>query len=71
MWAFRLPDIIPPAGTVGGPPLPRDYRFLGGAALEGDLRTTFYGCIRDPQQLQPTMDRMVAAMKNYRENKHQ
>jgi hypothetical protein len=28
------------------------------------VRSVFVNCIRDPQQLQPTMDRLVAMMKN-------
>jgi hypothetical protein len=29
----------------------------------------FLNCIRDPQQLQPTMDRMMAMVQEYREKK--
>jgi hypothetical protein len=61
MYAFLLPHTIPPTGEPGGPPLPRDYRYFGGIAFQGsDIRTIFYNCIRDPQQLQTTMDRFVA-----------
>ena len=31
LYAVRLPELIPSAGEAGGPPLPRDYRNLGGA----------------------------------------
>jgi hypothetical protein len=59
MYAIHLPPIIPAAGTPGGPPLPEAYRYFGG--FPGfDPRPIFVNCIRDPQQLQPTMDRMQA-----------
>lgn len=63
MMAFQLPAVIPAAGAIGGPPLPRDDRIFGGIAFPFDLRAAFLTCIRDPQQLQPTMDRMMAAMQ--------
>jgi hypothetical protein len=59
MYAIQLPSMIPAAGTPGGPPLPEDYRYFGGAP-GFDVRVTFLKCIRDPQQLQPTLDRMQA-----------
>jgi len=31
MYAIQLPSTIPAAGTPGGPPLPEDYRYFGGA----------------------------------------
>ena len=60
MYAFQLPSVIPAAGTIGGPPQPEDYRYLGGMGIMGDPRTMFLKCIRDPQQMQPTLDRMMA-----------
>ena len=59
MYAVQQPQIIPAAGTPGGPPLPEAYRYFGGFA-GFDLRAVFLNCIRDPQQLQPTIDRMQA-----------
>jgi 4-amino-4-deoxy-L-arabinose transferase-like glycosyltransferase len=60
MVAFQLPSVIPPAGTPGGPPLPANYRDFANAPTTGDLRLMFLNCIRDPQQLQPTWDGMMA-----------
>jgi hypothetical protein len=60
MYAFQLPQVIPTAGAPGGPPLPEAYRYLGGFSPLGDPRSMFLNCIRDPEQLQPTMDRMMA-----------
>jgi 4-amino-4-deoxy-L-arabinose transferase-like glycosyltransferase len=59
MYAFQLPRVIPPAGTPSGPPLPENYRDFAHSSF-GDLRLIFLNCIRDPQQLQPTWDRMMA-----------
>ncbi len=63
MYAFQLPVVVPPAGTPGGPPLPEAYHQFGGQPIPGDLRLLFLNCIRDPQQLQPTWDRMTATMQ--------
>lgn len=64
MYAFQLPAVIPAAGTPGGPPLPDEYRYFGGVHFPfGDMRVIFLSCIRDPQQLQPTWDRVAAMMQ--------
>jgi hypothetical protein len=65
MYAFLLPDVIPPPGEPGGPPLPSDYRYFGGmpALNNADIRTVFYRCIRDPQQMQVVMDEFKTAMQ--------
>jgi len=60
MYAFQLPQTIPAPGSPGGPPLPEDYRYLGGFSGIGDPTLMFLNCIRHPEQLQPTMDRMQA-----------
>jgi hypothetical protein len=62
MYAIQLPQTILAAGTAGGPPLPEDYRYFGGVPFF-DPRPIFLNCIRDPQQLQPTLDRMQAMMQ--------
>jgi 4-amino-4-deoxy-L-arabinose transferase-like glycosyltransferase len=60
MVAFELPGVIPAAGTPGGPPLPENYHKFANIPLPGDSRLLFVNMIRDPQQLQPTWDRMMA-----------
>jgi 4-amino-4-deoxy-L-arabinose transferase-like glycosyltransferase len=55
MYAVQLPEIIPTAGQAGGPPLPADYRYIGGIA-KFNMLEIFLKCVRDPEQLQPTMD---------------
>jgi hypothetical protein len=69
MYAVRLPEVIPAAGQPGGPPLPADYRFIGGMPPEFGGLSLFANCVRDPQQLQPTMDRMMALGQEYRKKK--
>ncbi|HUJ31177.1 MAG TPA: glycosyltransferase family 39 protein [Candidatus Acidoferrum sp.] len=69
MYAFQLPATIPPAGSPGGPPLPADYHAFGGTPGNMDFRLMFYNCIRDPKQLQPFWDRMMAMFANYRKKK--
>ena len=46
-----------PTRSPGGPPLPANYRYIGGAPF--DWRGIFYRAIRDPQQMQPIMDEMM------------
>jgi hypothetical protein len=58
MYAFQLPAVIPPVGDPMGPPPIETHRNLGGAPGP-DLRLIFLKCIRDPNQLQPTMDWMM------------
>jgi hypothetical protein len=65
MYAFQLPAVIPPAGSPGGPPLPEDVRNLGGMPRGLDVRMTFYKCIMDPRELQPSFDWMMVQFQNY------
>jgi hypothetical protein len=70
MYVVQLPQIIPAPGQPGGPPLPADYHYFAGLhAGDIDPRGIFLICIRDPQQLQPTMDRLVAMMASYSKKK--
>jgi hypothetical protein len=68
MYAVQLPEIIPAAGQPGGPPPPAAYRYLGGLR-DFDPRSIISNCIRDPQQLQPTMDRFQAMAQDDRKKK--
>jgi 4-amino-4-deoxy-L-arabinose transferase-like glycosyltransferase len=63
MYAFQLPRPIPPAGTSGGPPLPENFRKFANVPMAGDIRLIWLTSIRDPQQLQPTWDRLTAGMQ--------
>jgi Dolichyl-phosphate-mannose-protein mannosyltransferase len=68
MYAVQLPEIIPAAGQPGGPPVPADYRYILGQT-QFDPLSIFAICARDPQQLQPTMDRIVTMGQNARNKK--
>lgn len=61
MYAFHLPDAILAPGSPGGPPLPANYRYIGGAPF--DWREILYRSIRDPQQMQAIMDDMMKTFK--------
>jgi hypothetical protein len=63
MYAFRLPPVIPPVGAPGGPPRPEAYRYFGGMPGKMDMRAAFLRCIRDPNQLKPTVDKMMAEFR--------
>lgn len=60
MYAVHLPPVIPAAGGKDGPPLPEAWHNLAGFPLKQDFRLVLLNCIRDPEQLQPTVDRMMA-----------
>jgi hypothetical protein len=68
MFAIQLPPAIPLAGQPKGPPLPASYRFLAGFP-DFDIRPMFLACIRDPQQLQPTMDFITATMQRQQQKR--
>ena len=59
MYAVALPPFIPPAGQPGGPPLSKDFHFLGGPVLGFDVRELFLDCLSDPNRLEPTYKRFV------------
>lgn len=60
MYAVQLPPVIPAAGAPGGPPLPGNYHRFANSPYPGDIRLMWLTCIRDPNQLQPTWDGMMA-----------
>jgi Dolichyl-phosphate-mannose-protein mannosyltransferase len=68
MYAVQLPERIPAVGEPGGPPIPTTFRYFGGMR-DFDPRSVFSNCIRDPSQMQPTMDRFQTAMEDYRKKK--
>lgn len=60
MYVFELPAVVPAEGTPGGPPPPAERHGFAGMPFTFDIRQVFLNCIRDPQQLQPTLERMMA-----------
>jgi 4-amino-4-deoxy-L-arabinose transferase-like glycosyltransferase len=63
MVLFKLPPVIPAAGTVGGPPLPENYHDFGGQAIFGDMRLVYLNCIHNPEQLQTIWDHFLDVAK--------
>jgi len=49
MYAFHLPDSIPPAGEPGGPPLPADTREFFG--YSPDIRLMFISVLNNPEKI--------------------
>ncbi len=56
-YAFKLPAVIPNAGTPGGPPLPGDRRILWGMPF--DMRAWIVNLERHPEQLPAEMQAMM------------
>jgi len=61
MYVVQLPEVLPAVGTPGGPPTASEFHAFG-VPMPGysDPRLIFLNCVRDPNQLQPTMDKMIA-----------
>ena len=58
MYAVHLPEHIPTAGSLGGPPLPDAFREFAGAPF--DIRVLFLNVIRNPEKLPQAMQEMQA-----------
>jgi|HubBroStandDraft_6_1064221.scaffolds.fasta_scaffold00889_9 4-amino-4-deoxy-L-arabinose transferase-like glycosyltransferase len=58
MYAVQLPEHIPPAGNVGGPPLPSTFRQFAGAPF--DLRSFFLEANHHPENLPHAIEQMQA-----------
>ena len=71
MYAFHLPDPIPPAGEPGGPPERKDWHFFGANLMPFDIRETFSACFRDPTQLESTFQRVMEIGQQMRNQKRQ
>jgi hypothetical protein len=56
MYAVHLPEHIPPAGSLGGPPLPSAFHEFAGAPF--DMRGFFLDLIRHPDKLPQAMQEM-------------
>ena len=58
LYAVRLPEHVPEAGSMGGPPLPSAYREFGGAPF--DIPAFFLNLIRHPEKLPEATAEMQA-----------
>jgi hypothetical protein len=61
MYAVQLPEHIPPAGSLGGPPLPSTIRQFGVAPF--DIRFFFVDVMRHPETLPQAIQDMMARFK--------
>ena len=61
MYAVQLPEQIPPAGSLAGPPLPSAFRQFGGAPF--DIRFFFVDVMRHPETLPQAIQDMMARFK--------
>ena len=66
MYAFELPGAIPPEGDPLGPPPPEKRRNFAGMQI--DVRLMLMRCVKDPNQLQATMDGMMARIREMQAN---
>lgn len=57
MLAVHLPQIIPPAGSTGGPPLPSQYHQFFGVPF--DIRSMFIDLIRNPDRIPEVYAKMA------------
>ena len=69
MYVFRLPETIPAQGAPNGPPTPDKWRNFAGAPPGPDFRLMFLNCIKDPAQMQPTLDRIQAEFQKMAEER--
>ena len=58
MYAVHLPEHIPPAGSLGGPPLASAFHEFAGAPF--DIRTFFLNVIRHPEKLPEALEEIQA-----------
>ena len=62
LYAFHLPELIPPAGSAGGPPLPSAFRQFAGAPF--DIRGFFLDLMHNPESLPKAMQEMQARFQS-------
>jgi hypothetical protein len=58
MYAVHLPEHIPAAGTLGGPPLPSAFRNFAGAPF--DIQAFLLDLVRHPEKLPQAMQEIQA-----------
>ena len=72
VYLFRLPAVIPVAGDPAGPPRESERHSFGmPMPSDVDPRVIFLNCERDPNQLQPTLDHMMAQYRTEQEKRKQ
>ena len=67
MYAVRLPDPIPPAGSPGGPPRLGEWKQLGGNAVPGDIRALYFDLYHHPEKIAATVAEMQRTFEEARQ----
>ncbi len=71
IYAFRLPNVIPPAGQPGGPPLPDQmHYFFSPKGLKLDVRDVFAKAVQQPEQLEATFKYFMEVGQQMQKQKH-
>lgn len=63
MYAVHLPAHLGPPGSAGGPPLPSEFREMGGSPF--NIRDLFIYVIQQPDELPRAMEWIQAAYRGY------
>lgn len=71
LYAFHLPNVIPPAGQPGGPPAPDQMRyFFNPKGLNVDIREVFAKAVQQPEQLDATFKYFMELGQQMQKQKH-
>ena len=71
IYAFRLPNVIPPSGQPGGPPLPEQmHYFFSPKGLKLDVREVFAKALQQPDQLEATFKYLMEIGQQMQKQKH-
>jgi 4-amino-4-deoxy-L-arabinose transferase-like glycosyltransferase len=66
MYALRLPEVIPPPGSPAGPPLPSQFRYIGGAQFNSS--EIFLHVEQNPEDLPAATEWMGKLFRTFRES---
>ena len=69
MYAIQLPDVIPPAGSPGGPPPPAERTVFLHAPIE--MRSLFRELTDHPERIQKVLEEMTATYQKLQTNAQQ
>jgi 4-amino-4-deoxy-L-arabinose transferase-like glycosyltransferase len=67
MYAFRLPEAIPTAGSPGGPPLPSQHKQIGGIPVEFDVRAQTIELTNHPERMSAAIEQIRVRFEQERE----
>jgi hypothetical protein len=71
LYAFHLPNLIPPAGQPGGPPTPDQmHYFFSPKGFKVDIREIFARAVQQPEQLDATFKYFMEMGQQMQKQKH-